>query len=588
MAVVDDLVADVDGRAVDVEDTVDDLDRVGHPGAETARTGHQDLFSAPVLHGRSPSLPRGLRSDNLSPIDLQRPATRVKVPGRCGGGLKFDAISGGSGVFRRDCLDRLRVLRRRKQSRRSRSSSSTSRTSSSTSATDSRSPARDSSDPEGSKNEQLGYFWTALNETVQVTFDDHCEDEPEQICDENSNDLCSEPYTQPCATNDDCAVGDCDSATDECKEQQNQYCSSNDDCDNGTCVLNSGTSSPDCAEGICLLGEGRDGAIASFVATAPGPYDLRLLVEGSKSNNVGFAGAPDLSVDAVVGSLIGFGGTAGALIGASADADTFAANAVRGVGNPISGNILLADPVLGTVREFDFRTTDVVGTFGETDLMTAPVALAFDAENNLYVANQDGTVSIFDGSSGLLEGSFGDVTAAGEEVTSLLFVPDSGNLLVVDGRPGQPLREYDGETGALLGAYGNTGTIGQATDATFLGDLGDALLVADGTGDVIECDSDGTNCGAFGTAGPLLAPGGPTAIQINPSAAYVPASAVLIADRVSSYVVACTIDGATCDVFGDTEGQDSEYLDLLFAPVVTPTPDTTTTTSTTTTTLTPE
>jgi hypothetical protein len=84
----------------------------------------------------------------------------------------------------------------------------------------------------------------------------------------------------------------------------------------------------------------------------------------------------------------------------------------------------------------------------------------------------------------------------------------------------------------------------------------------------------------------LLAPGGPTAIEINPSAAYVPESAVLIADRVSAYVVACTIDGSACDVFGDTEGQDSEYLDVLFAPVTTPTPDTTTTTiSTTTTTL---
>jgi hypothetical protein len=445
-----------------------------------------------------------------------------------------------------------------------------------------------SSDPEGGKSEDLGYFWTALNETVQVTFDDRCEDDLEQICDENSDDLCSEPYTKPCATNDDCSVGNCDSGTDECEQQQNQYCNTNDDCANGTCILNSGTSSPDCAEGICLLGEGRQEPIASFVAPAPGPYDLRLLIEGSNSNNVGLRTLQTYPSMQLVGSLIGFGGTAGALIGASDDADSFAANAVRGVGNPVSGNILLADPVLACVREFDFRTTDVVGTFGETALMTAPVALAFNADNNLYVANQDGTVSIFDGSSGLLKGSFGDVTAAGEQVTSLLFVPDSGNLLAVDGRPGQPLREYDIATGALRGAYGSTATVGQATDAAFLGDLGDALLIADGTGDVIECDSDGTNCGAFGTAGPLLAPGGPTAIQINPSAAYVPASAVLIADRVSGYVVACTIDGASCDVFGETEGQDSEYLDLLFAPVVTPTPDTTTTTSSTTTTLTPE
>lgn len=446
----------------------------------------------------------------------------------------------------------------------------------------------DSSDPEGGKNQKLEFFWTALNETVQVTFDDRCEDDLEQVCDENSDDLCSEPTTRDCATDDDCDVGACDTVKDECEQPQNQTCASNDDCDNGTCVLNSGTSSPDCAEGICLLQEGREQPIASFVATAPGPYDLRLLVEGSRSNNVGLRTLETYPSMHLVGSLVAFGGTQGGLIGASADADSFAANAVRGVGNPVSGNILLADPVLGSVREFDFRTTNVVGTFGETDVLTAPVALAFDSDDDLYVANQDGTVQIFDGASGLRRGTFGDVTLAGEEVTSLLFAP-SGNLLVVDGRAGQPLREYDVSTGALLGPYGATGGIGQAIDATFLGDLGDALLVADATGNVIECGADGTNCGAFGTAGSLLSPGGPTAIEINPSAGYVPESAVLIADRVSGYVVACTIDGSACDVFGETEGQDSEYLDLLFAPVVTPTPDTTTTlpgsTTTTTTTL---
>jgi hypothetical protein len=441
-----------------------------------------------------------------------------------------------------------------------------------------------STDPEGGKTSDLDYFWTALNQTTQVTFDDRCEEDSEQICSSNSDDLCSEPYTKPCATNADCSVGDCDTDAGECDKPQNQYCNSDDDCDNGTCVLNSGTSSPDCSEGICLLGEGREEPIASFVATAPGPYELRLLVEGSKSNNVGLRTLQTYPSMQLVGSLIGFGGTAGGLIGASADADKFAANAVRGVGNPVTGNILLADPVLGAVREFNFRTTNVVGTWGETDLLTAPVALGFDSESDLYVADQSGSVSIFDGASGLRIGEFGDVTAAGEEVTSLLFAPN-GNLLVVDGRPGQPLREYNISTGALLGPYGATGSIGQATDATFLGDLGSALLVADGTGNIIECDADGTNCGPFGTAGSLLAPGGPTAIEVNPSAAYVTDSAVLVADRVSSYVVACTIDGSACDVFGDTEGQDSEYLDLLFAPVVTPTPDTTTTTSTTTTTL---
>src|SRR5512139_866383 len=78
-----------------------------------------------------------------------------------------------------------------------------------------------SSDPEGGKDQDLEFFWTALNETVQVTFDDRCEDDLEQICDENSDDLCSEPAEQDCTTNDDCAVGNCGTNS-TCEELQNQ------------------------------------------------------------------------------------------------------------------------------------------------------------------------------------------------------------------------------------------------------------------------------------------------------------------------------------------------------------------------------
>jgi hypothetical protein len=441
----------------------------------------------------------------------------------------------------------------------------------------------DSTDPEGGSSSKLKYFWTALNNGLGVTFDDRCEEDLDQICDENSDDICNEPQPQTCATNADCAKGNCDAQAKQCEEFQNRICNSDEDCDTGVCRLNSGTSSPDCAEGICELGLGNQQPVASFVAALPGPYEVRLLVEGRKSNNIGLRTLQTYPSLYLLGSLIAFGGTEGGLLGESSDAGRFAANAVRGVSNPVTGNLLLADPVLGAVREFNYETGRVVDTFGETGVLSAPVAMAFDASRDLYVANQDGTVAIFDGASGLFEITFGDVTSAGEEVTSLLFHPTTGNLLVVDGRAGQGLREYSIASGALVGVFGATaGAATQAVDAVFLPDAnGGGLLIADAAGDVKRCNRNGAACGSFGTISGLLAPGGPTAIDVNPSAGFVPASAVVVADRSSAYVVACTVDGAACEVFGATENLASDYLDVFFAPAETPTPDTTTTTSTT-------
>jgi hypothetical protein len=168
-------------------------------------------------------------------------------------------------------------------------------------------------------------------------------------------------------------------------------------------------------------------------------------------------------------------------------------------------------------------------------------------------------------------------------VTSLTFVPISGNLLVVDGRPAQGLREYDG-SGAFVGIYGDTATAaGRAVDATFITAPSPALLIADALGDVKICSVDGTGCGPFGNIATLLALNGPTAIEVNPSAAYQPDAAVLVSDQINENVVACAGDGTGCAVFGETEGLASQYLDIFFTPPVTPTPDTTSTSTTSTT-----
>jgi len=441
----------------------------------------------------------------------------------------------------------------------------------------------ESTDPEG-PNSGLQFFWSALNETATVTFDDRCEDDLEQICDENSDDRCAEAQTVDCATNADCNVGNCDPGTDECEEKQTVFCNSNDDCEEGTCATNSGTTSPDCTSGICGIGDGREQSIASFVTPAPGPYEIRLLAEGEKSNNVGTRLVDTYpSLYLVGGPLFVFGGTGGAVVGEVADAASFAPNAVRGAGDPLNGNLLLADPVLGVVREFDYRTQSIVGTFGETAVLDQPVALAFNAANSLYVADADGTVDVFSGDSGLRQGTFGDVTLALEQVTSLAFVPTSGNLLVVDGRPGVGLREFD-TSGAFVGIYGDTATaVGQAVDATFLAEPAPALLIADAAGDVKICSVDGTGCGSFGSVASQLAVNGPTAIAVNPAASFVPSSAVLVADKVNEYVVACAADGTGCSAFGETSGNGSQYLDIFFTPPTTPTPDTTTTSTTSTT-----
>jgi hypothetical protein len=426
--------------------------------------------------------------------------------------------------------------------------------------------------------EDLEYFWTGLSENAVVDWEDRCQDVPEETCDENLDDVCREPQKTDCTVNADCEVGLCKIGKMVCAEKQTTFCNSNDDCEEGDCRTNSGNESPDCSEGPCEIGGGQEDVIASFQATAPGPYFVRLLVTGKQANQIALQLLDTYPSMYLLGSLYQFGGTEGGLVGFSADADTFAPGALRGVAQPETGNLLLAVPSLGSVREFSGVTNEIVGTFGETNNASEPIALAYSADNALlYVANADGVVQIYDGVQGLAGGDFGDVTAGVEEVLSILFAPN-GNLLVVDGRPGQAIREYDAATGVFLGAYGQTGAaVTQATDAIFFGD-NQRLLISDAAGDVISCNKNGRACVAWGSAGASLAANGPTSIAANPSGDVNPSAQVLIADRVNAYVLGCDDTGNGCAPFGDTVGLDSEYYDVFFAPSEIPSTTTTTTT----------
>ncbi len=372
------------------------------------------------------------------------------------------------------------------------------------------------------KDRELEFIWKITEGGSDTDFDSHCDDDFDEIC----------------LSNDD----------DPCNGQAGVFCDSNADCGEfGQCMTNQGSSSEDCTTGECRLGEGDEGEFATFVADVAGPFRVRLLAVSSAASDADSMVLGTFPSLYLVGSLISFGGTEGALVGEVADAATFAPNATRGVSIPSTGNILLVDPQLGVVREFDLQTGEVLGTFGETDqFVEDPVALAFDAGEQLYVAEQGGEVKVFDGESGLLLSNFGNV---GVGATAIGFSPASGNLLVVDGLTGSGVRAFDA-AGAAQGVLGDTDTaVDEPADFDFLAD-GD-LLVADATGDVIRCDGNGTACASFANAASMLEAGSPSAVAVNPSADDTGAD-VLIADPVGRRVIACDADAGTCEVFGET------------------------------------
>jgi hypothetical protein len=418
----------------------------------------------------------------------------------------------------------------------------------------------------------LTYFWTLFPPPdSKAKIEDHCEDDPDEVCVENF-DACATDTSKVCTTNTDCELPGCEAA-------QN--------CD--VCVEGFAESSPQCTAGRCDVDQGHQNDFATFVADAPGPYALRVLVQTNDANDTGVVVIDTYPSLYLLGSLFELGGTLGGLVGEFADADTFANGAAALVTSPETGNLLLAIPgPPGRVLEFGYRNGIDIGVFGETsDFVQIPVALAFDNEDRILVAGAAGGVDAFDATRGRFIGTVADVTSDTEEVAAIAISPVTNNLLVVDGRAGQPVRVYDASTGAPADppTFGDVGTV--ATQAIDLAFLDGAVFVADAAGELITCANAelGTDCSVVAAASALLQPGGPTSIAANPAFDVTDAD-VLIADSVAKAVIACKSDGSSCAVFGDSAGLDSDYLDLAFAPAAVPTPPpppqfTTTTTSTT-------
>jgi len=405
-----------------------------------------------------------------------------------------------------------------------------------------------STDPNGD-SANMTFLWRLVSGGLNTEFDDHCKNDFSQICSTNNDDPCSNDPSIFCDSNADCGA----------------Y---------GTCQTNTGTSSDDCpGGGICNVGLGDENAQATFVANVPGPFTVRLTAVGSESN-----GTATMILDTypslyVVGSLFAFGGTQGGAVGEVADAAEFASDAIKGASNPADGNLLLIDRTLGALRVFDLHSGAIIGAFGESDrFVNDPVALAFNPANGrLYVAQSDGKVMIFDGTTGLLISTFGNV---GADPTAMAFSPQNGDLWVVNGAAGSGVRVFgsDGNSKGVLGA--TAGAVDEPVDVDLLGDPAASLLIADGTGDVVSCDLDGNDCASFGTVGSMLADGSPSAVAVNPSFADTD-NDVLVADPVGKRVIACDESGENCHTFGDTADLDSEYRDVFFAPPTAPTTTTT-------------
>lgn len=396
---------------------------------------------------------------------------------------------------------------------------------------------------------ELTFTWRIVGTPIDLEFDDHCDEDPEQICLFNDDDTCSGIPDLSCTANADCGVG-------------------------GSCNINSGTSSPQCETGICLVDFGNEGEEASFLASIPGPFEVRLTAQSEVATDITAIILDTYPSLYIVGSLVQLGGTGGGLIGEVADAMTFTPDASAGVANPTTGNLLILDSELGVIREFDFDTNNLVDEFGDVDRFSVdPVAMAFNASNELHVIEGDGDVNVYSGSAGLLVRKLQNI---GSGVVAAEFLPSNGYLLVARGEAGIRAYNADGSSRGILGTTDDA--VEEAVDIA----INDAdLLIADAAGDVIRCNTSGNDCGSFGELDGFLDDGSPGAIVVNPSADYEPDVTILVADPVGSRVIACDQDGLNCSTFGDSEDLDSDYLDLVFAPSDAPTTTTTSTTSTT-------
>jgi hypothetical protein len=430
----------------------------------------------------------------------------------------------------------------------------------------------DSFDPD--KGDELTFFWTLLRPPgSHAFFQTHCESDSvaggaDEICTTNDDKTCTQESDTPCVDDGDCPE------------------------EGDTCNRESGTMSSQCpADGRCDVGDAQTMDYATFIADVGGTYNVRMLTESDEASAIAPLNIFTNPSLFVVGSLLMFGGTQGGFVLDSEDAESFAANAVAGVGNPINGNVLLAVVSPGRVREFTSSDATIVGTFGETDdFLEPPRTLAFDGDDDLNVIYVDGLVRVFDGENGLYIRLLGDVTAGGEQVAATAFSPNTGELFVVDGQAGAPLRVYtsDGDFSRVLP---DTATaVNRSIDLAFVGSPATDLLIADVTGRIVRCNPNGTGCGDLGNTATLLAGSVLTGIAVNPAIDAPTNAAILVSDFAGQRVVGCSRDGSSCGVFGQTGTQPSNFLDVFFAPPTSATTTTTTipTSSTTTTTVEPQ
>ena len=355
------------------------------------------------------------------------------------------------------------------------------------------------------------------------------------------------------------------------------------------------TSDDDCSEGSCGEGAGDTLESVSYSPDEEGPYTVRLTVSSGLA-----AGTKVMTLDTypslfVAGTLERFGGTAGGAVGALGSNSSFLTGAAHGLSNPafwLSGRnllILVTDGAgFGVVREFNYQTGAVVGTFGETaSFISDPTAMAFDSSDDLYLADGDGTVAIFDGATGFYQSTYGDdISGPGDESPTAIAFDGSGNLLAVYGAGVGAVYSYDGSSSTAGAVLGDTaGALSGASDLAVVGST--AILVLDPTASaVVSCDGSGTSCSSFSAlAGALSGGDSLAAVAANPSAAAASSAAVLVlVDNVAGDgVVACNADGSTCAAFGSATALGTSAADIFFAPSELPTTKTTTTSTTTTT-----
>lgn len=156
------------------------------------------------------------------------------------------------------------------------------------------------------------------------------------------------------------------------------------------------------------------------------------------------------------------------------------------------------------VREFDPKSGELIGTFGETgplQNLKAPSDLLFHPTNKLLVTSKaGGDIRSFDARTGEFLGVFGE-SAVLNEPNAIVMSSHTKNILVMDLTSG--VREFDGDTGRDLGVFGETQRVRLGTSVAIHPRTGNVFVLDHETccnnGVVLEFDGvSGDFIGEFG------------------------------------------------------------------------------------------